>query len=287
MAEYLREQYACYYDEDQRIPRRRSATRQDLEARRTGNARPTCTPNTADDDVLDERPGRLPTSTRRYALPAPEREYMIPLTDGTAVYVTERKLATMGRDYQAAAKEVTPGARTQRQPRQARPNPNRAQPTLDVIYAQPAGSRLLGRVLLVLGIVIMVMMVGYVLLNILTNWWQVQQDDWHYGRPRTFQIDWNVGHGTASNPDSHFIAQNLNRKIVIIEIPADDPSKAKMYVGPSLIGPGQDLTPVILSFEDRNHNGHPDLIIHVADAKYIFLNQQVKGVWQFVPAPNQ
>src|SRR2546430_15237348 len=89
MAEYLREQYACYYDEDQRIPRRRSATRQDLEARRTGNARPTCTPNTADDDVLDERPGRLPTSTRRYTLPAPEREYMIPLTDGTAVYRSE------------------------------------------------------------------------------------------------------------------------------------------------------------------------------------------------------
>ena len=303
MAEQLREQHAFYYDEHQRIPRRRSASRQDLEARRTGNARPTRTPNTADDDILDERPGRLPTSTRRYNLAAPEREYLIPLTDDTALYVTERELATTGRDSQAAARQVTPGARTQRQPGPAQPNPNRAELPPDVIYAPPARStqapqayaptlrerrsRLPGRVLLVLGIVMIVMLLGYVLLNLLTNWWQVQQDDWQYGRPRTFQIDWNVGHGTASQPDSHFIAQNLNRKIVIIEIPADDPSKAKMYVGPSLIGLGQDLTPVTLSFEDRNHDGHPDLLIHVRDATYLFLNQLVRGVWQFVPAPNQ
>ena len=58
-------------------------------------------------------------------------------------------------------------------------------------------------------------------------------------------------------------------------------------IGPVLIGPGQALTPVTLSFEDVNHDGHPDLVIHVEESTFIFLNQEVKGVWQFVPAPNQ
>ncbi len=132
-----------------------------------------------------------------------------------------------------------------------------------------------------------VMIFGWIALSALGNWWTMQTNDWTYGRPRTYQVDANVGHGTAKDPDSHFIAQNLNRHIIIIEIPGNDPSKAKIYIGPTLIGPGQELTPVTLSFEDVNGDGRKDLVIHVEDSTFIFLNQQVQGVWQFVPAPNQ
>ena len=284
--------------------KRASATAEELAARRTGSGVPRNT--TADYEILDERPYRLPNSSIRRNLPAPKREYMIPLTDGTTLFVTEQKLATMGRDYKETAQEVEPGTIAQKQRRQPRPNPNRAEPIPDVMYGkvarqqdiqtQPAayfptpGERVNSfakRALIVLCIGLFIMIVGYVVFSIVGTWWTTQQNDWAYGRPRTFQIDWNVGHGTASNPDSHFIAQNLHRQMVVIEIPGDDPSKAKIYIGPSLIGPGQDLAPVTLSFEDVNHDGKPDLVIHVEDQRFIFFNQQVKGVWQFVPAPNQ
>jgi len=157
----------------------------------------------------------LPSSARRYnVLPTQrQREYAIPLTDGTALYVTEQKLATMGRDYKAAAQEVAPGTIAQKQKRQPRPNVNKAQPP-DVIYAEPArtiqaqpgyyppalGERVrsfFGRAFLVGGIGLLIMLIGWIVLSAFGSWWTSQQNDWRYGRPRTFQIDWNVGHGTS------------------------------------------------------------------------------------------
>ena len=133
----------------------------------------------------------------------------------------------------------------------------------------------------------LIFVVGWIALTAFASWWQVTLDDWHYGRPRTFQADANVGHGTAQNPMSHFIALNLNRHIEVVEIPGGDPAKSSIYVGPILIGPGDDLAPVTLTFEDVNGDGHSDLVIHVGDSKFVFLNKLVNGVWKFVPAPNQ
>src|SRR5216683_3155677 len=185
MAEHLREQHAFYYNEAQRIPRRSTATREDLEDRRSGSPLPTRTRNTADDDdIVEDVPSRFPSSARRYNVPVVPREYLIPLANGKALYVTEQKLATLGRDYQQAAREVLPGttAQKQQQRRQPRPNQNKAQPP-DVIYGQPAYQRdtheeseppsypptlgeqvkaLLARALVVLGIGLLIMMVGYV-----------------------------------------------------------------------------------------------------------------------------
>lgn len=87
---------------------------------------------------------------------------------------------------------------------------------------------------------------------------------------------------------SHFIAQNLDKHIIVIEIPGDNPSKSEIYLAPTLVGDGQEFTPVTLSFEDVNHDPqHPALVIHVLDSRFVFLNQKVNGVWKFVPAPNQ
>jgi hypothetical protein len=96
---------------------------------------------------------------------------------------------------------------------------------------------------------------------------------------------WNVGHGTAQNPDSHFVALNLSKRIEIIEIDPDA-SKSVIILGPQLYGAGQELTPVTLTFEGGTP-GHPDLVVHIADARVVFLNKQVNGVWKFVPAQNQ
>jgi hypothetical protein len=123
------------------------------------------------------------------------------------------------------------------------------------------------------GLGMLLMTLGWIALNSLGVWWQTTQDDWHYGRPRTFQADAVVGHNSDSPAHpSHFLALNLNRHILVIELPAGDPSKARIYSGPILLGQGQELTPVTLSFQDVNGDGKPDLLVWVADTHIVFLN---------------
>ncbi len=145
-------------------------------------------------------------------------------------------------------------------------------------YSEPARPRV--HWLVFVGLAMFTMLIGWVLLTSLSGWWQVTQDDWHYGRPRTYQIDQEVGHNdTAANP-SHFIALNLNRHVEVIEFPGGDASQARVYMGPTLFGPGQDLAPVTLTFKDVNGDGHLDMIINVQDSHFVFINEN----GQFRPA---
>ena len=126
--------------------------------------------------------------------------------------------------------------------------------------------------LVLVGLTMLLMTVGWMGLITLANWWHVTQDDWHYGRPRTYQTDAVVGHNDSPANPSHFIALNLNRHIQVIEFPGGDASKAKIYIGPTLIGPGQDLAVVMLSFKDVNGDGKPDMIINIEDSHFVFIN---------------
>jgi hypothetical protein len=116
------------------------------------------------------------------------------------------------------------------------------------------------------------MIFGWIALSAVGSWWQTTLDDWHYGRPRTYQTDAVVGHHDSAQNPSHFIAMNLNRHIIVIEIPGGDVSKSVVYSGPTVLGSGQDLTPVTLSFQDVNHDGKPDMIVNVQGSQFIFLN---------------
>ncbi len=137
---------------------------------------------------------------------------------------------------------------------------------------QRAGRRHVHRSLW-LGLGMLTMILGWLALGALGNWWQATQDDWHYGYPRTFQIDSVVGHNhDAPAHPSHFLAINLDRHILVIELPAGDATKARIYSGPVLLGPGQDRTPVTLSFQDVNGDGNPDLLVWVADTHIVFIN---------------
>jgi len=127
---------------------------------------------------------------------------------------------------------------------------------------------------LFLGLALMAMVVGWVLFTIVANWWANTQNTLAYGYPRTYQCDAVVGHNydSAQNP-SHFIALNLHGRIEIIEFPAGDASKAKIYDGPSLVGQNPDLTPVTLSFVDMNGDGKPDMIVHLqGSGQFIWIN---------------
>lgn len=77
------------------------------------------------------------------------------------------------------------------------------------------------------------------------NWWTDTQNDWTYTQAvRTFSLDEAVGHNhdSTSHP-SHFIVQNDKRHIIIIELPADDWTKAIIYSAPTLIGNGRRKHP--------------------------------------------
>ncbi|GAC1623051.1 MAG: hypothetical protein NVS4B7_14410 [Ktedonobacteraceae bacterium] len=122
------------------------------------------------------------------------------------------------------------------------------------------------------GMVMFIMVIGWVVLTLLASWWQVTLDDWHYGRPRTYQVDQVVGHNDSAANPSHFVAFNLNRHVQVIEFPGGDSSKAKIYIGPTLIGSGQDLAVVTLTFKDVNNDGKPDMIINIGDNHFVFIN---------------
>jgi hypothetical protein len=109
-------------------------------------------------------------------------------------------------------------------------------------------------------------------LSSIGSWWQTHQQDVTYGRPRTFQVDVVVGHNDSAANPSHFIFLNLNRHVVIIEMPGGDSSKARIYNGPTLFGDGQDLTPVTAEFKDVNGDGKLDMIVHIQDQTLVYIN---------------
>lgn len=128
-------------------------------------------------------------------------------------------------------------------------------------------------------VVLVAIIAGMLLMSLLVfaissfgSWWQIHQDDVTYGRPRTFQIDAVVGHGDSPANPSHFIFLNLNRHVVIIELPGGDSTRARIYNGPTLFGDGQDLTPVTAEFRDVNGDGKPDMIVHIQDQTLVFIN---------------
>ena len=113
-----------------------------------------------------------------------------------------------------------------------------------------------------------------------TTWWTGTQNDWTYtAQFRTFSIDEAVGHNHDSpNHPSHFIVQNDKRHIIIVELPADDWSKAIIYSAPILIGDGQEKTPATISFQANPQTGRLDMVLHVQDQTYIFTNNGTKFV---------
>jgi hypothetical protein len=113
---------------------------------------------------------------------------------------------------------------------------------------------------------------AYVGVSSAVAWAQVKMDDLQYGRPRTMQMDAYVGHSEAEGMPSHFIAMNLNRRVMVLQMQSGDPAKVTTIVGPYLFGQGEDLTPVQLDVRDANTDGKPDLIVAVKSEQLLYLN---------------
>jgi len=214
----------------------------------------------ADEEMVDEEgedydavwPTRMPTSTRRYQ-PLPAAQPVV-IRQGNRQYI------------------LHPGPPPQQ--RASRPSQRRRQDEEAYEAEEPSKPR--RHWLLFLGVGMLAMLALWVGGSMLLTWWQVTQDDWHYGRPRTFQTDAVVGHNDSAASPSHFIAINLNRHVEVIECPGGDCSHAVIYLGPILFGDGEDLTPVTLTFQDVSGDGKPDMVIHIQDQRIVFINENGK-----------
>lgn len=253
-----------------------------------------------DDELYDDSwPSRLPTSVRRYNSDVYGESGRATADVQQMNTTRDERLSTTGRrtnvpsrrtagemptvsmnqgnrrrpiDWAVDIDEVEPrhsDALTM-QPRPARP----MRPTRPAPSTQPPARQSAARAhwLLYAGVVMFIMILAWVGLSVLTNWWQGVQNNLEYGMPRTYQVNAVVGHSDSPSNPSHFIAINLNRHIEIIEFPGGDATKARVYIGPTLLGAGEDLTPVTLTFKDVNGDGKPDMIVNIGGSRVVFIN---------------
>ncbi|HXZ03937.1 MAG TPA: hypothetical protein VEH81_03840 [Ktedonobacteraceae bacterium] len=127
--------------------------------------------------------------------------------------------------------------------------------------------------LLYVGVGMIAALALWVTASTLLAWGTEKYNDIIYGNPRIYQTDHVVGHNHDSlmHP-SHFIALNLHGQVIIVELPAGDPTKSIDYIGPALIAVGDDKIPITLSFSDVNNDHKVDMIVHIQDKEVRFCN---------------
>ena len=114
-----------------------------------------------------------------------------------------------------------------------------------------------------MGMVMFVMVLGWLIFTAVGYWWQSKQEDWKYGVPHTFQQDQYVGHGDTPDHPDHFIALNVGGMILVIELNPLNPKYDHVY---PITTVNDSTTPVLLSFEDTNHDGKLVMLVTIGDS---------------------
>jgi hypothetical protein len=131
-----------------------------------------------------------------------------------------------------------------------------------VVHREPPPQKRRFHWMLFVGIVLFIMVFGWIALSAFGYWWQTKQDDWKYGTPRTFQVDQFVGQGDSPDHPNHFIAVNTGGMIEVVEMNVINPKDDHIYPITTAIDPS---TPVSLSFQDVNHDGKIDMLVTIGD----------------------
>ncbi|HMO56536.1 MAG TPA: hypothetical protein PKA05_11055 [Roseiflexaceae bacterium] len=121
--------------------------------------------------------------------------------------------------------------------------------------------------------VLLALLAIYAIMGNVVGWGRDRLDDMRYGTPRTYHVEAIVGPGDNAAAPSRFIAMNLNRQVVVYQIPAGDTAQTRVITGPYLFGAGEDKTPVLLSFRDLNNDGALDMIVNVKSEAIVYLNR--------------
>jgi len=209
------------------------------------------------------------------------------LEEGEEYYQT--RLPTSSRRYQVSPEEVYQSGNQRlhvryvdvpkRKSRQQLPAPRERY--TEEVEALPQAKRHIHPVAW-FGIFCVLLVLGWLGLNFSTSWYQGIQNDWTYGTQRHYEVDAVVGHNndSAAHP-SHFTAENNNGQIIVIELPAGDVSKAKIYQIETVPGNAGN-PPVKLSFQDMNGDGRPDMIIQIGNNNAVIYLTLYNNGSQFV-----
>ncbi|GHO87043.1 hypothetical protein KSZ_50490 [Dictyobacter formicarum] len=103
------------------------------------------------------------------------------------------------------------------------------------------------------------------------GWGTMVVNDWQYGRPRTYQTDAFVGHEHTEQL-SHFVALNIHGQAEVLELPGNDPTHARLILGPRLSGPQADLVPVTIQFVPSSNPHTPDMRLDIGITSIFFQN---------------
>ena len=115
-------------------------------------------------------------------------------------------------------------------------------------------------------------LLAYLGVALIGGWGTIWINDVRYGRPRTVHVAGMVGHHETTGEPTHVVAMNLNRRVVVIELPGGDATKVQTMQGPYLFGANEDLTPVGVRLQDVNADRKADLVLVVKDEAIIYIN---------------
>ena len=97
-----------------------------------------------------------------------------------------------------------------------------------------------------------------------------------YSDRHAFHLDAVVGHNDGSGTPTHLVAMNLNRQVIILEMPGGDAAKIRTLTGPYLFGANEDKTPVLLRLEDLNRDGAQDLVVSIKNEEIVYVNRDAQ-----------
>jgi hypothetical protein len=161
---------------------------------------------------------------------------------------------------------------------------HRATRTLSINPPRPARAANLPNGLFYTLVLLLVIVLVNLIMSPVLSWGRTKLDDIRYGRPRTVQTAAFVGHDETNGLPSHFVAMNLERRVVILEMPGGDASKTRTIIGPYLFGAGEDLTPVLLRFEDVNADKRPDMLVNVKQEEMVYINDAAENGFRIITA---
>ena len=109
---------------------------------------------------------------------------------------------------------------------------------------------------------------------VIAPWMQNVNDQYSTGYGRVSKLQANVGHGGTST----FLSFDLHGQATIVEVFPNAHTNPAVYKGSQLSG---DTLPVTVEIVDINHDGKPDLAVHVenSDVQMVLVNNGKGFQW--------
>ncbi len=124
--------------------------------------------------------------------------------------------------------------------------------------------------LVISGLSMLVLLLLWVGVTAVSNWWTQHQLDTTYEFPRISQADAVVYPGDTTEHPSHYLFLNLNGTVLIVELPHCDSAKARIYKSVTLFSDNADQVPITGEF--RVVNGKVEMLVHIQEKTILYLN---------------